>query len=51
MFNKLVDYFLNNSHRFNLRTIRYTTGTIVILYILSNFPPRPPNNYYLLRKY
>lgn len=48
MFNKIFDYLVKNA---KMRTLRYTTGTVAVLYILSNFPPRPPNNYYLLRKY
>jgi hypothetical protein len=48
MFDKIFDYLVKNT---NTRALRYTTGTIAILYVLSNIPPRPPNNYYLLRKY
>lgn len=50
MFNKLIDYLMKNS--LDLRTVKYTTGTIAILYILSNFP-RPPStgNMYYMRKY
>lgn len=52
MFNKIVDYLAKNSNRFDLRALRYTTGTIAILYILSNFSPRPPSGgYYMMRKY
>lgn len=48
MFTKLITHF---PRYINLNTIGYSTGTIFILYILSNFPPRPPNNRYLMRKY
>lgn len=53
MFTKLVDYLVKNSDRFDLRALKYTTGTIAMLYILSNFPPRPPGGagYYMMRKY
>jgi hypothetical protein len=48
MFDKIFDYITKNT---NKHTLRYTAGTLAIIYILSNFPPRPPNNPYLLRKY
>lgn len=49
MFNKLFEYIVKNT---NTRTLKYTTGTIAIIYIISNLSPRPPGNrYLLLRKY
>jgi len=48
MFDKLFKYFNGN---LNIRTLRYTAGTIAVVYMISNFPPRPPNNKYLMRKY
>lgn len=48
MFDKLFKYFNSN---LNIRTVGYTTTTVAIIYIISNFPPRPPNNKYLMRKY
>lgn len=52
MFTKLFNSLFTHFPRYvNKNTIGYSTGTVVILYILSNFPPRPPNNGYLMRKY
>lgn len=52
MLDKFYDSLINNLPRYiNRNTLTYTSGTVFILYFLSNLPPRPPSNSYMMRKY